>query len=59
MMRTEFIFYIFFVRFRNENIKLVSQAEYNDERIKTLQSNVDVLQRQVASLEKNNSTLQG
>nr|XP_045610228.1 nucleoprotein TPR-like [Procambarus clarkii] len=46
-------------KIRNENIKLVSQAEYNDERMKTLQSNTEVLQRQIASLEKNNSTLQG
>ncbi|KAG7160494.1 Nucleoprotein TPR-like [Homarus americanus] len=44
---------------RNQNIKLVSQAEYNDERIKTLQNNNEVLQRQIASLEKNNTTLQG
>ncbi|XP_071529693.1 uncharacterized protein [Panulirus ornatus] len=44
---------------RNENIKLVSQAEYNDERIKAQQNNTEILQRQIASLEKNNSTLQG
>lgn len=44
---------------RNENIKLLSQAEYNDERIKTLQNNGEVLRRQIAALEKNNSTLNG
>ncbi|XP_045130805.1 nucleoprotein TPR-like [Portunus trituberculatus] len=44
---------------RNENIKLLSQAEYNDERIKTLQNNGEVLKRQIAALEKNNSTLNG
>ncbi|KAK3887381.1 hypothetical protein Pcinc_008498 [Petrolisthes cinctipes] len=44
---------------RNENIKLLSQAEYNDERIKTLQTNADTLHRQLASVEKNNATLQG
>ncbi|KAK4316810.1 hypothetical protein Pmani_012065 [Petrolisthes manimaculis] len=44
---------------RNENIKLLSQAEYNDERIKTLHTNADTLHRQLASVEKNNATLQG
>ncbi|KAG0724324.1 Nucleoprotein TPR [Chionoecetes opilio] len=44
---------------RNENIKLLSQAEYNNERIKTLQNNGDVLRRQIAALEKNNTTLNG
>lgn len=44
---------------RNENVKLISQAEYNDERIKTQQNNAEVLQRQIMALEKNNSTLQG
>lgn len=49
----------FFWSDRNENIKLLSQAEYNDERIKTLQNNGEVLKRQIAALEKNNGTLNG
>lgn len=44
---------------RNENIKLLSQSEYDNERIKTLQNNGEVLRRQIAVLEKNNATLNG
>ncbi|CAL4105087.1 unnamed protein product, partial [Meganyctiphanes norvegica] len=44
---------------RNDNIKLVSQAEYNDERIKTLMGNCETFQRQILGLEEKNNTLQG
>ncbi|KAK7072171.1 hypothetical protein SK128_026556, partial [Halocaridina rubra] len=43
----------------SENVKLLSQAEFNDERVKVLTHNSEVLQRQVAALQNNNSTLQG
>ncbi|XP_068238323.1 nucleoprotein TPR-like isoform X2 [Palaemon carinicauda] len=43
----------------SENVKLLSQAEFNDERVKVLQHNSEVLQRQLAALQNNNSTLHG
>lgn len=44
---------------RGENIKLLSQTEYNEERLKTLQGNCDAYQRQVTALVEKNNTLQG
>ncbi|KAF2365896.1 Nucleoprotein TPR/MLP1 [Trinorchestia longiramus] len=43
---------------RSQNVKLLSHAEYNDERIKTLQGNCESYQRQVNALEEKNTTLQ-
>ncbi|XP_064098408.1 nucleoprotein TPR-like isoform X2 [Macrobrachium nipponense] len=43
----------------SENVKLLSQAEFNDERLKVLQHNSEVLQRQLGALQNNNSTLHG
>ncbi|XP_066988708.1 nucleoprotein TPR-like [Macrobrachium rosenbergii] len=43
----------------SENVKLLSQAEFNDERVKVLQHNSEVLQRQLGALQNNNSTLHG
>ncbi|XP_018026947.1 nucleoprotein TPR isoform X2 [Hyalella azteca] len=43
---------------RSQNVKLLSHAEYNDERIKTMQGNCESFQRQVNALEEKNTTLQ-
>ena len=51
------LIFVFF--YRSENVKLLSQAEFNDERFKVLQHNSEVLQRQVAAMQSNNSTLHG
>lgn len=42
---------------RSQNVKLLSHAEYNEERIKTLQGNCESLTRQVAAVEDKNVTL--